>query len=275
MGRFPAARERRTHGRESSRTTEQAPFPTSLHTANRPFGLGSLFQCSVDRATQANKPSVPRSVEFNTQRPPRPNQLYSDKVETYTLARWLEWKSANGMLAESVTDQRFLSANFRGDPPQVDYENYVIESIVKRAHVGDLAERVRAHVFSHGWLREARARKEFGDAVVDKNTFISTSSYRPGAGADAPYVKSCFGLPNAFEPNSDVWTLCPFFDTCPEAAEEAVSLIIDVYGTDNPRRQTSATMARLRQRKHREKKRAGRDLRPRGRPRKSQPPSAK
>jgi hypothetical protein len=207
---------------------------------------------------------ISRAFEFwigkAAKRPPAPNQLIG--AWEHVANCWEARKKDRGLMATLVTDMRFLNENYRAEPPQDAHHERIIESL-RQHHSLSLNDRLGFHIHCHGWLTEARARREFGDPVVDAVKPSGSAFYRPDQGELTSYRPSCLGIPHALNAaDNPVCAKCKFQAQCDAEATDALELVIATHGTDDPRLEHRREKDRVRQREWRAANKVKRERKP-------------
>lgn len=184
---------------------------------------------------------------------PRPNQVIGDKVVDHVKHKW-EKRSEDQSISRYLTDQRFDSANFRGDPPQLEVIDGVVDRIRKKGNHKDTFT-IGLAINSSRLLPRHLAEAEFGKDVVDRIEDEMALPTRTGGSLDA-YQPSCFGLPGAQDESNEICKSCAFLELCRNKVKELRASFHPAWGTDDPHGERKRFAARERQRRCRERKRA-------------------
>lgn len=188
-----------------------------------------------------------------SRRIPRPNQLFDEQACNYVDKKWQEAIASRRFLSD---DPRYLTVNFRGDPTQCDYRQWLLRLIKLRSRVGR-RDAIQAFCFEKGVLPREMAVDGFGEELVGEAEKESVATAPQSPSAEIDLRPGCFATPNAYRSDNRHCMACPFYQECGEAIPIVNSELRRVFGTTEPIKERKRRQNAERQRRFRARRRPG------------------
>ena len=190
-------------------------------------------------------------------RPPRPNQIYGEKIRepliSVALREWSKRQEEAGLYTYS-TSPAYKNEVFLGLPAQLDHREFVLRAIRKSHSYADAIAKLH---FKLRLIPLEIVEAKFDAGHVDEaRRLASSTSSSPTIRLSAEQLRpGCFGLPRASEAGDADCVRCPMKLECQQDCDVVRDMVAKKFGTENPYESRRRKQNRERVSRHRAKKR--------------------